>query len=97
MKSTVPKKQTRAEEAYVRDMARTPALEKVDRGKARILSAEELPEPLKRFAARESSTVHIQLPAAARRRLRSLSQAKGVPAEELARKWVEQGLAREAG
>ena len=41
--------------------------------------------------------MHIRLPAAVRRRLQSLSQAKGVPAEELARRWVEQGLAREAG
>jgi hypothetical protein len=59
--------------------------------------ADELPEPLKRFHARERSTMHIRLPAAARRRLRSLSEAKGVPAEELARKWVEEGLEREAG
>jgi hypothetical protein len=97
MKNMFPKKQTRAEDAYVRDMARTSALKKVDRGQARLLPAEELPEPLKRFAARERSAVHIRLPAAARRRLQSLSQAKGVPAEELARQWVEQGLAREAG
>ena len=97
MKNTFPRKQTRAEEAYVRDRGRKSALKKVERGQARILSAEEFPEPLKRFAARERSAVHIRLPAAARRRLRSLSQAKGIPAEELARQWVEQGLAREAG
>jgi predicted DNA-binding protein len=97
MKNTSPKKQTRAEAAYVRDMAHTSALKKVDRGQARILSAEEFPEPLKRFAARELSDVHIRLPATARRRLRSLSQAKGIPPEELARQWVEQGLAREVG
>ena len=97
MKNTVPKKQTRAEAAYVRDMAKTSAMQKIDSGQARILTASELPEPLKRFAARESSQVHIRLPAAARRRLALLSQAKGVPPEVLARKWVEQGLEREAG
>ena len=41
--------------------------------------------------------MHIRLPAAARRRLRLLSESKGVPVEELARQWVEQGLEREAG
>jgi hypothetical protein len=97
MKNMFPRKQTRAEAAYVRDMARMSALKKVDRGRARVLAAEELPEPLKRFAARERSDVHIRLPAAARRRLQSLSQAKGVPMEKLARQWVEQRLAREAG
>jgi hypothetical protein len=68
MKNTLPKKQTRAEAAYVRDMARTSALKKIDRGQAWILSVAELPEPLKRFATWESSDVHIRLPAAARRR-----------------------------
>ena len=54
MKNTFPKKQTRAEDAYVRDMARTSALKKVDRGLAHLVPAEELPEPLKRFAARSA-------------------------------------------
>ena len=97
MNSRLPKKQTRAEEAYVNDMARRSALEMVDRREARLLQPDEVPEPLKRFHARERSAVHIRLPAAARRRLQSLSQAKGVPAEQLARQWVEQALAREAG
>lgn len=97
MRGKFAKKQTRAEEAYVQDMARRSALERVERGEAMILRPDELPEPLKRFVARERSAVHIRLPAAARRRLLSLSQAKGVSAEELARQWVQQGLAREAG
>ena len=97
MKTRSPSKATRAEEAYIRDMARTSAFEKLDRGQARVVRADELPGPLKRFQARERSTMHIRLPSAARRRLRLLSEAKGVPAEELARQWVEQGLEREAG
>ena len=97
MKNKPPRKSTRAEEAYVRDMARRSALEMVEGGEAKALNSEQLPEPLQRFQARERSMVHIRLPAAARRRLRSLSEAKGIAAEELARRWVEQGLEREAG
>ena len=69
-------------------------LKLVDAGKAKILDAKEYPEPLKRFSARERSIVHVRLPAAVRRRPQLLSQAKGVGVEELARQWVEQGLAR---
>jgi hypothetical protein len=50
MKSSTPKKQTRAEEAYVRDMARRSAFEKVDSGETRILGVDEVPEPLKRLS-----------------------------------------------
>jgi hypothetical protein len=96
MKSRLPKKQTRAEEAYICDMTKKSAWEKQDRGEARILRPEELPAPLKRFRARERSGVHVSLPAAAHRRLQSLSRARGVAAEELARRWVEEGLEREA-
>jgi hypothetical protein len=97
MKNKSPRKSTRAEDAYVRDMARRPAFDMVESGEAKILNSDQLPEPLRRFQARERSMVHIRLPATARRRLRSLSEAKGIAAEELARRWIEQGLEREAG
>gem|GEM_PF-5746638 len=97
MSSRPPRKVTRAEEAYVRDMARRSAFEKVDRGEARILPPAEIPEPLKRLAARQRSEFHIRLPTAARRQLLSLSRSEGVSPEELARRWVEQGLKRAAG
>ena len=96
MKRELPRKNTRAEDAYIRDMARCSAFEKVDRGQARVLRPEEFPEPLKRFLRRDRASVRIQLPLSARRRLESLSRATGVPADKLARRWVEERLAREA-
>lgn len=92
-----PKKITKAEEAFVRDMVHTSAFEKLDRGQAKLLPASELPEPLKRFLDRERTTVHIRLPAPARRRLDSLSQTLGVSVDELAKRWVQEALAREVG
>lgn len=97
MKSKYPKRQTRSEAAYVRDMARSNAFEMVDRGHAKLVRPDALPEPLKRFRARERSAVVIRLPATARRHLRLLSRARGIAMEELAKQWVEQGLEREAG
>ena len=97
MKAKVPRKATREEEAYIRDLAGKSAFEKLDRGEAQIVKSEELPEPLKKLIRRVRTTVHIQLPPPARRRLEALSRANGVPADELARRWVEEALAREAG
>lgn len=97
MKPRLPKKATAAEEAYIREMQRQSAFDKLDRGEARILRPSEYPEPIKRFRQRERSMLHLRLPAAARRRLKSLSLARGVAVDELARQWVEEGLAREAG
>jgi hypothetical protein len=97
MKKQVPKKITRAEAEYVRAMSRESAFEKLDRGKAKVLRPEEYPQALRRFLKREQSTVRIELTAGARRRLKLLSRARGVPPDELARRWVEDGLAREAG
>ncbi len=59
MKKKSPRKETRAEEAYVRDMALSPVLEKLDRRAARIISGEEYPEPLKRFRERERCAARI--------------------------------------
>ena len=97
MKTKIPKKATREEEAYIRNMAGDSAFEKLDRGEARIVKSEELPAPLKKFIRRQRAMVHIQLPASARRRLESISRSTGVRADELARRWVEEALAREAG
>jgi hypothetical protein len=92
-----PKKNTAAEREYIRDLERCGPLEKVERGEARLLSVDEYPEPVRRFLARERKMLHLQLSEAAMRKLRQLHRATGIPIDELARRWVEQGLAREAG
>jgi len=92
-----PKRNTKAEDAYVRDIARGSTFEKADRGEARSLSIEEYPEPVKRFLARERTMVRIRLSAASKRKLDAVSRARGKPMEQLARKWVEERLTREAG
>jgi len=91
------KKNTAAEEAYVRDLDRCGPLEKVERGEARILASREYPEPIKRFLSRERTTIRVKLSPAAKRRLERLSRDRGVGTAELARRWVEQAIAREAG
>jgi len=88
---------TNAEAAYVADMERDSALEKLERGEARILSPSEYPEPLKRLIARERLMLHIKLSLASKRKLEALSRARGVSSEKLARQWLEKGLQREAG
>ena len=97
MKKYKPPRMTKAEAAYVADMQRDSALEKLERGEARILKPSEYPEPLKRLIARERLMLHIKLSLASKRKLEALSRAKGVPTEKLARKWLEQSLEREAG
>ena len=77
------------------DLERIGPLEKVERGEAKILAKEEYPEPIKRFLNRERRTVRITLSAPAKKRLEQVSRAKGVGADELARRWVQQALARE--
>ena len=91
------KKNTPAEEAYVRDLERIGPLEKVERGEARLLSEDEYPEPIRRFLSRERRTVRVTLSSAAKKRLDQFSRNKGVRPDKLARLWVEQALAREAG
>lgn len=62
MKRELPKKTTGAEEAYIRDLARRSAFEKVDRGQAVVLRPEEFPEPLKRSLRRDRASVRTRLP-----------------------------------
>jgi hypothetical protein len=91
------KKNTLAEDAYVRDLLRRGPLEKTERGEAKILSMSEYPEPLKRFMARERTTLRVKLSAPAKKRLEQIGRVTGIDIDELARRWVEQGIAREAG
>jgi hypothetical protein len=90
------KKNTSAEQAYIRDLECTGPLQRVERGESRILPASEYPEPLKRFLARQRSTLNVHLSASAKKKLERLSRATGIDVNELARRWVEQGIAREA-
>jgi hypothetical protein len=48
-----PKKSTKAEEAYIRDLKRNGTFATLDRGEAQLLSPKQHPEPVKRFIARE--------------------------------------------
>jgi hypothetical protein len=91
------KKNTPVEDAYVRDLQRCGPLQKVERGEAKILAASEYPQPLQRFLARERSTLRVKLSASAKKKLEQLSRTTGVDIDELARRWVEKGIEREAG
>jgi len=95
MKSRL-KRNSAAEDAFVKDLEKNPTLRKVERGSTRMLSEQEYPEPIRRFLARERRTIRLKLTANAKKRLEQMSLATGVPAEELARRWVERGL-RQAG
>src|SRR5947208_3687103 len=92
-----PKKNAAAESAYVRDLERHRPLEKVERGEVRMLTASEYPEPIKRFLARQRGMLHFQLSLSETKKLEQLSRATGLSIDELARRWVEQGIEREAG
>ncbi len=91
------KKNTAAENAYVRDLERRGPLEKVERGEATLLSEADYPEPVRRFLARERSTLRVPLSPSAKKKLERLSRTSNVDVAELARRWIEQGIAREAG
>jgi hypothetical protein len=91
------KKPTKAEDAYIRDLKRTGTFTKLDRGEAQILAPEEYPEPVKRFLARERNTLRIKLSSSSKRKLDALSRSRGTPTDQLARRWVEERLTREAG
>ena len=96
MKSKQRPKVTAAERAFVRDMSRCSAFDLVDAGRARALAKDEYPEPVQRFLRRERRMVHLRLSLAAKRRLEALGRARGLSAEELALRWVEQALSRDA-
>lgn len=90
------KKNTSAEEAFVRDMERHGPLERVERGESKLLEASEYPEPLKRFLARQRGMLHVHVSAATKKKLDRLSRTTGIEADALARRWIEQGIARAA-
>jgi hypothetical protein len=91
------KKNTAGEEKYVRDLERRGPLERVERGEATLLSEAEYPEPLRRFLVRERSTLRVPLSPSAKKKLEQLSKTSKIDIAELARRWIEQGIAREAG
>ncbi len=91
------KKNTPVEDAYVRDLERRGPLEQVERGQASIIAAADYPPPIKRFLSRQRGVLRVQLSASQKKKLEHLSRATGVSVDRLARRWVEQGLAREAG
>jgi hypothetical protein len=91
------KKNTTSEDAYIRDLEQRGPLEKLERGEAQIVAASDYPAPLQRFLARERGVLRVQLSPAQQRKARQLSRSRGIPLDELARRWVQQGLAREAG
>jgi hypothetical protein len=97
MNTPAPRKATKAEWDYIRDLERESVFAAVDRGQARILRPREYPLPIRRFLARERRTLHVPLSVAAKRRLEEVSRTKGVRPVRLARQWIEQQLARAAG
>lgn len=97
MTRKLAKRVTKAERDYIKDLKKRSGLDLVATGRARILAPAEYPEPLRRFLARERTTMRVRLPAALKRKLEARSRQTGVPAEELARRWIAQGLAREVG
>ncbi len=91
------KRSTRAETAFVRDMERRSAFDLVAEGRAEILTPQQYPEPIRRFLRRERSMVHVKLSRELKRKLEARSRETGVPVDELARSWIEQGLRRGIG
>lgn len=91
------KKNTLAEQAYVRSLERRGPLQQVERGKATILRESEYPEPARRFLARERRMLRIPLSASVKKKLERFSQSTGIHSDALVKRWIEQGLAREAG
>jgi hypothetical protein len=91
-----PGKNTRAEDAYIRDLERRGPLEKLERGDAELVAPSDYPAPLQRFLARERNVLRVQLSPAQQRKAQQISRATGIPIDELARRWVQQGLSREA-
>jgi len=90
------KQNTAAENAYVRDLERRGPLERVTRGEAAIIRASEYPEPIRRFLTRERSTLRVPLSPSLRRKLERMSRESGIAMDDLALRWIQQSLAREA-
>jgi hypothetical protein len=85
-----------AEQACVRSLERHSSLQEIEDGRARIFSPSEYPEPLKRFLSRQRDVLHVRLSRAARKKLEQVSRATGINVDELALRWVEQGISRAA-
>ncbi len=97
MTRKLPKRATKGERAYVREIQRVSAFDLVEQGRGQVLSPEEYPEPLTRFLRREQTMVHVKLSSATKRKLQACSRQTGVPIDRLARLWIEQGIERDAG
>lgn len=91
-----PKRATQDEIAYIRQVERESAFDLIEQGRARILAREDYPEPLRRFLERERTIVHVKLSTATKRKLEARSRRTGLPVEELAKQWIEQGVRRDA-
>ena len=91
-----PKRATQDEIAYIRQVERESAFDLIDQGRAQILAREDYPEPLRRFLERERTIVHVKLSSTTKRKLEARSRRTGLPVEELAKQWIEQGVRRDA-
>lgn len=96
MTRKLPKCATKTELAYARNLEMASAFDLVDRGRAQVVSRDEYPEPLKRFLARERLMIHIRLRPAIKRKLEARSREVGIPIDELAQRWIERGIKRDA-
>jgi len=96
MKTKRPKRATQGELDAITDIARRSGFDLLDDGLAQRVRREDYPEPLIRFLERERVMVHVKLSAGCKRRLEERSRRRGVSAEELARRWIEQGIRRDA-
>ncbi len=97
MKTRRTKHATAAELACIRDIERVSAFDLVDQGKAKILTPDEYPEPIKRFMARRRNVLNIHLSAALKRKLQARSRQRGIPEDKLALQWIEEGAKRDVG
>lgn len=90
-----PKRATQDEIAYIRQVERESAFDLIEQGRARILARDDYPEPFRRFLERERTIVHVKLSATTKRKLEARSRRIGLPVEELAKQWIEQGVRRD--
>jgi hypothetical protein len=97
MKRTQVKRAAPGELAYIRHLERVSAFELMDQDRARLLPPEEYPEPVQRFLAREQTMVHVRIPPVVKRKLEAHSRRSGVAVDKLARRWIEEGVKRDAG
>src|SRR5688500_19932993 len=97
MPRKMPQRATKAERAYIQDLEHASAFDLADSGRAQVLTPHHFPEPLKRFLNRERTMIHVRLTPAIKRKLEARSRQKGVPIDELARRWIENGVNRDAG